>query len=89
MNRSTNTELTREAQIVQAFLELADTLVADFDIIDSLTVLARDVSRFSTPPPSAYIVDDIDLVAQAAAKGQFRYGVGRVRLRIRPRLRCQ
>lgn len=37
---SPDTEPTRESQIVRAFLELTDTLVADFDIIDSLTVLA-------------------------------------------------
>jgi GAF domain-containing protein len=30
----------RESQVVRVFLELADTLVADFDIIDSLTLLA-------------------------------------------------
>jgi GAF domain-containing protein len=40
MNSPTETEPARESQIIQTFLELADTLVADFDIIDSLTVLA-------------------------------------------------
>lgn len=30
----------RETKVIQTFLELADTLVADFDIIDSLTILA-------------------------------------------------
>ena len=39
MNQPTNTEPPRESQIVRIFLELADTLVADFDIIDSLTGL--------------------------------------------------
>ena len=32
--------LTREALVSQTFLQLADTLVADFDIIDLLTMLA-------------------------------------------------
>lgn len=39
MNNPPATAPTREAQIVRTFLELADTLVADFDIIDSLTAL--------------------------------------------------
>jgi GAF domain-containing protein len=32
--------VARESQVIQTFLELADTLVADFDIIDSLTIPA-------------------------------------------------
>lgn len=39
MNRPPQATSTRETQIVRTFVDLADTLVADFDIIDSLTVL--------------------------------------------------
>jgi GAF domain-containing protein len=41
MNHPTDEASDREAQVLNIFLELADTLVADFDIIDSLTVLAK------------------------------------------------
>jgi GAF domain-containing protein len=40
MNRTAESAAAREALVTRTFLELADTLVADFDIIDSLTVLA-------------------------------------------------
>lgn len=40
MTSPTATGPTRESQVIRTFLELADTLVADFDIIDSLTALA-------------------------------------------------
>jgi hypothetical protein len=40
MNQPSDEASDREAQVLNIFLELADTLVADFDIIDSLTALA-------------------------------------------------
>jgi hypothetical protein len=36
------TNMTRESLISQTFLQLADTLIADFDIIDLLTILSDD-----------------------------------------------
>ena len=40
MNQSSEEASNRAAQVDNIFLELANTLVADFDIIDSLTILA-------------------------------------------------
>jgi GAF domain-containing protein len=40
MNQQLEITMTREEKVIRAFVELADTLVADFDIIDSLTTLA-------------------------------------------------
>ncbi len=58
MNRSTDTEMTREGQIIRSFLELADTLVADYDIIDSLTVLvARCVEILDTAAAGILLAD--------------------------------
>jgi GAF domain-containing protein len=39
MNKRREAAITRESLVSQTFLQLADTLVADFDIIDLLTVL--------------------------------------------------
>lgn len=67
-----STEPTREAQIVRTFLELADTLVADYDIIDSLTVLAgRCVEILDTAAAGILLADgDGRLRAVAASSEQ-------------------
>lgn len=52
--------MAREAQIVRAFVELADTLVADFDIIDSLTVLARRCVELLDTAATGILLADSD-----------------------------
>ncbi len=74
MNRHLEQAPTREAQIVRAFVELADTLVADFDIIDSLTVLAaRCVELLDTAATGILLADsDGKLRVIAASSEQAR-----------------
>lgn len=69
-----DTELTREAQIVRTFLELADTLVADFDIIELLTSLAmRCVEILDTAATGILLADgDGHLRVIAASSEQAR-----------------
>ncbi len=51
-------ESNRELVVIATFLELADTLVADFDIIDSLTVLAaRCVEILDTAATGILLAD--------------------------------
>lgn len=58
MNQSIDVEPTREAKIVRTFLEVADTLVTDFDIIDSLTALAvRCVELLDTAAVGILLAD--------------------------------
>ncbi len=58
MNSPTSASQRRETQVIQAFLELSDTLVADFDIIDSLTMLAtRCVELLDTAATGILLVD--------------------------------
>lgn len=58
MRNPLETETTREATIVRTFLELADTLVADFDIIESLTSLAmRCVEILDTAATGILLAD--------------------------------
>ncbi len=80
MNRSTDTEPTdteptREAQIVRTFLELADTLDADCDIIDALTGLAgRCVEILDTSAAGILLADgDGRLCAVAASSEQVHF----------------
>ncbi len=71
MNRSTDTEPTSEAQIVRTLLELADTLVADFDIIDSLTVLtARCVEILDTAATGILLADSNGHLRLVAASSE-------------------
>lgn len=74
MNRPPEATSIREAQIVETFLELADTLVADFDIIDSLTVLtARCVEILDTAATGILLADsDGQLHVIAASSEQAR-----------------
>ena len=45
-------EMTREADVVRSLVEMADTLVEDYDVVDLLTGLAdRCVSCSASPPP--------------------------------------
>ncbi len=51
-------EPNRELAVIETFLELADSLVADFDIIDSLTVLAtRCVEILDTAATGILLAD--------------------------------
>ncbi len=71
MNRPLEATLAREAQVVQTFLELADTLVADFDIIDSLTVLAdRCVEILDTAATGILLADSNDQLHVIAASSE-------------------
>jgi GAF domain-containing protein len=74
MNNPAAIEPTREAQIVRTFLELADTLIPDFDIIDSLTALtARCVEILDTAAIGILLADaDGDLHVIAASSEQAR-----------------
>jgi len=51
---------TREAQVIRTFLELADTLVADYDIIDSLTVLAARCVEILDAAATGILLADAD-----------------------------
>ncbi len=72
MNQPTYTEPTREAQVVRTFLELADNLVADYDIIDALTLLAdRCVEILDTAAVGILLADsESNLRAVAASSEQ-------------------
>jgi GAF domain-containing protein len=71
MNQSANTDLARESQIVRTFLELADTLVADFDIIDSLTaVTARCVEILDAQGVGILLADADGLLRVIAASSE-------------------
>lgn len=74
MNSPQESLPTRESQIVRTFLELADTRVADFDIIDSLTVLAaRCVEILDTAAAGILLADaDRHLRVIAASSEQAR-----------------
>lgn len=60
MNLEQRSTSTREAKIVQAFVELADTLVDDFDIIDSLTVLASQCVEILDTAATGILLADGD-----------------------------
>ncbi len=61
----------RETQIVSTFLELADTLVGDFDIIDSLTILAgRCVEILDTAATGILLADADGLLHLIAASSE-------------------
>ncbi len=74
MSKRSHSDSSREAQIVGTFLELADTLVADFDIIDSLTALAdRCVEILDTAATGILLADSNgQLHAVAASSEQAR-----------------
>ncbi len=74
MNSPMATGPTREFQVIRTFLELADTLVADFDIIDSFTVLAtRCVEMLDTAATGILLADaDRQLRVIAASSEQAR-----------------
>ncbi len=67
MSRPLETVATREAQIMRTFLELADTLVADFDIIDSLTVLASRCVEILDTAATGILLADADGVLRLIA----------------------
>jgi GAF domain-containing protein len=60
MNNLPDDAPTREAQIVETFLDLADTLVADFDIIDSLTALASRCVEILDTAATGILLADAD-----------------------------
>ncbi len=60
MNSPPEAMPTRESQVIRTFLELADTLVADFDIIDSLTVLAARCVEILDASATGILVADGD-----------------------------
>jgi GAF domain-containing protein len=60
MNRPKEKTEARESQVVRAFVELADTLVADFDIIDSLTVLAARCVELRDTDATGILLADAD-----------------------------
>jgi len=74
MNNPRVTEPTREAQIVRTIVALTDTLVDDFDIIDSLTALtARCVELLDTAATGILLADaDRHLRLIAASSEQAR-----------------
>lgn len=74
MSSTPEAEPTREVQIVRTILELTDTLVADFDMIDSLTVLTtRCVEILDTAATGILLADaDSRLHLIAASSEQAR-----------------
>ncbi len=74
MARSPQNSPTRESQVVRTFLELADTLVADFDIIDSLTALAARCVEILDASATGILLADEDghLRVIAASSEQVR-----------------
>jgi transcriptional regulator with GAF, ATPase, and Fis domain len=67
-------QMTRESLVSQTFLQLADTLVADFDIIDLLTMLAgRCVELIDVDAAGILLADaDGNLRVMAASSEQAR-----------------
>ncbi len=71
MNQRLETGSPRETEIINAFLELADTLVGDFDIIDSLTVLAtRCVEILDTAATGILLADAEGVLHVIAASSE-------------------
>jgi GAF domain-containing protein len=60
MNSPSTNAAARETLVIQTFLELADTLVADFDIIDSLTILATRCVEILDAAASGILLADAD-----------------------------
>ena len=58
--------LTRQALTANAFVELVDTLVGDFDVIDVLTGLTARCVELLGPPCTEQIKDVCDTNAHAA-----------------------
>ncbi len=74
MTQPQATQMTREALISHTFLQLADSLVADFDIIDLLTILAdRCLELVDADAAGILLVDnDGNLRVMAASSEQAR-----------------
>jgi transcriptional regulator with GAF, ATPase, and Fis domain len=74
MTQRTANQATREALVSRTFLQLADTLVADFDIIDLLTILAdRCLELVDADAAGILLVDaDGNLRVMAASSEQAR-----------------
>lgn len=74
MTQPTASQATREALVSRTFLQLADTLVADFDIIDLLTILAdRCLELVDADAAGILLVDaDGNLRVMAASSEQAR-----------------
>lgn len=71
MADSTTTWAARESTVIRTFVELADTLVADFDIIDSLTMLAaRCVEILDAAATGILLVDAEGSLRVIAASGE-------------------
>lgn len=67
-------QMTRESLVSQTFLQLADTLVADFDIIDLLTMLADRCVELVDADAAGILLADIEgnLRVMAASSEQAR-----------------
>ena len=67
--------MNREAQLSRVFVELADTLVADFDVVDFLhTLTRRCVDLFDVEAAGLMLADprgELRLVAASAEQSQF------------------
>lgn len=71
MNSPTEAEPSRESKVIETFLELADTLVEDFDIIDSLTILAaRCVEILDTAATGILLADSDGILRVIAASSE-------------------
>src|SRR5581483_5259327 len=63
--------MTREADVVRSLVEMADTLVDDYDIIDLLTGLAdRCVSLLGVSAAGVMLVSPTDRLALAASSSE-------------------
>jgi len=71
MNQPSVTNVTRESLISQTFLQLADTLIADFDIIDLLTILSdRCVVLTDADAAGILLVDSDEKLRVLAASSE-------------------
>jgi len=71
VSREVHVEMTREADVVRSLVEMADTLVDDFDIVDLLTSLAdRCVQLLEVSAAGVMLVSPTGSLALVASSSE-------------------